>query len=107
MNSPHLGHSDLWGIGHDTRTDESSGETTNDLGDQVDIPGPSDNLEYSGLIGQLYPTVWPWNWLTRVINAVKVYMFAFKPNLFAVNGERNWKMTWETKLIALHKPTYW
>jgi hypothetical protein len=56
VDSPHLGHGDLGGVGHDTRTDEPSGETTNDLGDQVDIPGPSDNLEYGGLIGQLCPT---------------------------------------------------
>ena len=93
VNSPHLWHGYLGGIGHDTRTDEPSGEATNDLGDQVYIPGPSDDLEYSGLIRQLHKKGCPGTWLTRVINAVKVYIFAFKPNRFAVKGERNWKTT--------------
>ena len=53
VNSSHFGHSDLRGVGHDTRTDESRRETANDLGDQIDIPGSSDDLEYSGLITQL------------------------------------------------------
>lgn len=59
MDTTHLGHGDLRGVGHHTRTDEASGETTNDLGDQIDIPGPGNDLKYGGLMVQQCPTSCP------------------------------------------------